>query len=53
MARLFIGHASANRAAAAALSKWLAELGHSDVFLDPDPDRGTAPDWHWQEKLRT
>jgi hypothetical protein len=49
---LFISHASANNAAAAALHIWLREQGFDDVFLDIDTERGLVPGERWQEALK-
>ena len=51
MSRLFISHASAHNAAAAALHLWLCEQGFDDVFLDIDAERGLVPGERWQEAL--
>jgi hypothetical protein len=50
--RLFISHASANNASAAALQLWLRENGFDDVFLDIDAERGLVPGERWQEALK-
>jgi TIR domain len=52
LSRLFISHSSANNAAAIALAKWLSEQGYNDLYLDIDPDRGTAPGERWQQALK-
>ena len=52
MSRLFISHASADNAAAAALHLWLGEQGYDDVFLDIDAGRGLVPGERWQEALK-
>ena len=52
MSRLFISHASADNAAAAALHAWLREQGFDDVFLDIDAERGLVPGERWQEALK-
>ena len=52
MSRLFISHASADNAAAAALHLWLGEQGFADVFLDIDAGRGLVPGERWQEALK-
>jgi TIR domain len=52
MPRLFISHASADNATAAALHLWLRENGFDDVFLDIDAERGVVPGERWQEALK-
>jgi TIR domain len=52
VSRLFISHASADNAAAAALHVWLREQGFDDVFLDIDAERGFVPGERWQEALK-
>jgi hypothetical protein len=52
VARLFISHSSANKAAAIALCEWLSEQGFDDVFLDVDPERGLVAGQRWQEALK-
>ena len=49
---MFISHASADNAAAAALHAWLREQGFDDVFLDIDAKRGLVPGERWQEALK-
>ena len=52
MSRLFISHASADNAAAAALHLWLCEQGFDDVFLDIDAEQGLVLGERWQEALK-
>ena len=53
MSRLFISHANADNAAAAALHLWLREQGFDEVFLDIDAERGVVPGERWREALKT
>lgn len=51
MSRLFLSHSSANDGEAVALSKWLAQEGWDDVFLDFDPERGINAGEQWERAL--
>lgn len=52
MSRIFLSHASADNAAALAISQWLSENGWDGHFLDLSADRGLAPGERWQQALR-
>ncbi len=51
MSALFISHSSADSAAAAELTAWLARQGHRSVFLDFHPERGIPAGRHWEQEL--
>jgi hypothetical protein len=53
VSRIFIGHSSADNAAALAVATWLADNGWSDYFLDITLNQGLAPGERWQAALQT
>ncbi|MGH3837275.1 MAG: TIR domain-containing protein [Pseudonocardiaceae bacterium] len=50
MARVFVSHASEDRALAGEVHRWLAEAGH-EVFLDQDLRDGVPPGEEWEQRL--
>ncbi|MGH3569345.1 MAG: TIR domain-containing protein, partial [Pseudonocardia sp.] len=50
MARVFVSHASADRALAGEVYRWLVEAGH-EVFLDQDLRDGIALGEEWERRL--
>ena len=51
MAKVFISHASEDRALAGEVHRWLVEAGH-EVFLDQDLRDGVALGEEWEQRLR-
>ncbi|MGH3887879.1 MAG: TIR domain-containing protein [Pseudonocardiaceae bacterium] len=50
MARVFVSHASEDRALAGEVRRWLIDDGH-EVFLDQDPRDGIAVGEQWEQRL--
>ncbi len=50
MARVFVSHASEDRALAREVHQWLVEAGH-EVFLDQDLRDGISPGEEWEQRL--
>ena len=50
MARVFVSHASEDRALAGEVHRWLVEAGH-EVFLDQDLRDGVPPGEEWEQLL--
>jgi hypothetical protein len=50
--RIFLSHSSANNAEAVALYDWLEQQGWKDeIYLDLDPQRGTAAGEWWERRI--
>jgi hypothetical protein len=50
VARVFVSHASEDRALAGEVHRWLVEAGH-EVFIDQDLRDGIAPGEEWEQRL--